>query len=153
MAAAPESLTQNAKLLAWIREAEDLCKPDSVHMCEGTQAEYKDLCDLLVEHGTFTRLNDKLRPNCFLARSHPSDVARVEDRTYHLLRGPGEAGPTNNWADPAEMKAKMRDMFEGCMKGRTMYVIPFAMGPLDSPFSKIGIEITDSATWWSTCAS
>jgi phosphoenolpyruvate carboxykinase (GTP) len=142
---APESLTQNEKLLAWIRDIADLCKPQSVQMCQGTQTEYKDLCDQLVEHGTFTKLNEELRPGCFLARSHPSDVARVEDRTYICTDEQSEAGPTNNWASVAEMKPKMRGMFAGCMAGRTMYVIPFSMGPVGSPFSKIGIEITDSA--------
>ncbi len=144
MAAAPESLTQNQELLAWIREIADLCKPDSVLMCEGTQAEYEELCDRLVEHGTFTKLNENLRPKSFLARSHPSDVARVEDRTYICTEKEVEAGPTNNWADSAEMKQKMKGMFAGCMAGRTMYVIPFSMGPVGSPFSKIGMEITDS---------
>jgi phosphoenolpyruvate carboxykinase (GTP) len=145
LAAAPETLTQNVKLLAWIREMADLCKPDSVQMCEGTPSEYKEMCDLLVKHGTFTKLNEKLRPDCFLARSHPSDVARVEDRTYICTDEQIEVGPTNNWASAAEMKPKMRDMFAGCMAGRIMYVIPFSMGPVGSPFSKIGIEISDSA--------
>jgi phosphoenolpyruvate carboxykinase (GTP) len=145
LAAAPESLTQNAKLLDWVSDIADLCKPESVRMCEGTQAEYKEMCDLLVAHGTFTKLNESLKPNSFLARSHPSDVARVEDRTYICTADKAEAGPTNNWASIAEMKPKMRDMFAGCMAGRTMYVIPFSMGPVGSPFSKIGIEITDSA--------
>jgi phosphoenolpyruvate carboxykinase (GTP) len=145
LAAAPETLTQNVKLLAWVSDMVELCKPDSVHMCEGTKAEYKTMCDLLVENGTFTKLNENLRPDCFLARSHPSDVARVEDRTYICTEDQAEAGPTNNWAAPGEMKQKMRNMFAGCMAGRTMYVIPFSMGPVGSPFSKIGVEITDSA--------
>jgi len=145
LAAAPETLTQNTKLLAWIDDMVELCKPDDVHVCVGTPAEYAELCDLMVEHGGYTRLNEKLRPNCFLARSHPSDVARVEDRTYICTDEEIEAGPTNNWAPADEMKEKMRGMFEGCMTGRTLYVIPFSMGPVGSPFSMIGVEITDSA--------
>jgi len=144
LAAAPEKLTQNQKLLDWIDEITDLCKPERVRICDGTQAEYEELCEMMVEQGSFTRLNEKLRPKCFLARSHPSDVARVEDRTYICTEEEIDAGPTNNWANATEMKEKMRGMFDGCMAGRTMYVIPFSMGPVGSPFSKIGIEITDS---------
>ena len=136
---------QNGELLAWLEDVKRLCKPEDVHMCDGSAEEYEQMCDSLVKHGTFTRLNENLRPNCFLARSHPSDVARVEDRTYICTHEQIEAGPTNNWADSAEMKVKMTDMFDGCMAGRTMYVIPFSMGPVGSPFSKIGIEVTDSA--------
>ena len=137
--------TNNAKLLAWVEEMVQLCQPANVHWCDGSEQENTGLCNLMVQHDTFTRLNDKLRPGCFLARSHPSDVARVEDRTYICSRTKEEAGPTNNWADPAEMRQKMRTLFKGCMAGRTMYIIPFAMGPLDSPIVKFGIEITDSA--------
>ncbi len=135
----------NGELRAWLEDVKRLCKPVDVHVCDGSAEEYKQMCDALVKHGTFTPLNETLRPNCFLARSHPSDVARVEDRTYISTPEKSEAGPTNNWADSTEMKAKMTGMFEGCMAGRTMYVIPFSMGPVGSPFSLVGIEVTDSA--------
>jgi phosphoenolpyruvate carboxykinase (GTP) len=145
MAAAIDALTQHKELLGWLREVVELCKPDSVYACDGSPEDYKNMCDLLVKQGTFTRLNDTLRPDCFLARSHPSDVARVEDRTYICTKEQVEVGPTNNWAPVGEMKRKMMRIFDGCMAGRTMYVIPFSMGPVGSPFSKIGIEVTDSA--------
>jgi phosphoenolpyruvate carboxykinase (GTP) len=136
--------TSKQKLIAWVQEMTGLCQPERVHWCDGSDAEYQSLCDAMVESGTFVRLNEKLRPNSFLARSHPSDVARVENRTFICAVTKDEAGPTNNWADPVEMKKAMLDRFNGCMKGRTMFVIPFAMGPLDSPICKIGIQITDS---------
>jgi len=136
--------TANKKLLAWVEEVVQLCRPAQVHWCDGSQEEYDKLCNLMVRGGTFTPLDDNLRPGCFLARSHPSDVARVEDRTYICSANKDEAGPTNNWADPAAMKEKLKGLFRGCMAGRTLYVIPFAMGPLDSPLCKIGIELTDS---------
>jgi phosphoenolpyruvate carboxykinase (GTP) len=144
LAAAIETLSQNAKLLAWLREVITLCKPDSVYTCDGSQADYAHMCDVMIKHGTFTKLNEKLRPNCYLARSHPSDVARVEDRTFICTAEQAEAGPTNNWAPADEMKRKLRQIFRGCMEGRTLYIIPFSMGPIGSPFSKIGIEVTDS---------
>lgn len=136
--------TENKRLIAWIEEVAQLTQPDRIQWCDGSDAEWTQLTELLVESGTFTRLNPEIRPNSFLARSNPTDVARVEDRTFICSVKEEDAGPTNNWVEPSEMKETLRNVFKGCMRGRTMYVVPFSMGPLGSAISALGVELTDS---------
>ncbi len=138
-------LTSNRHLIRWVEKMADLCRPESIHWVDGSAAEYEMICDRLVAAGTFVRLNKKHWPGCYYARSVPGDVARVEDRTFICSLSRDAAGPTNNWEDPFVMRRRLKQLFRGCMQGRTMYVLAFSMGPIGSPMSGIGVQLTDSA--------
>jgi phosphoenolpyruvate carboxykinase (GTP) len=143
MAVAPSTfsstipLSTNKHLIRWVEKMADLAKPTSIHWVDGSDEENESLCRQMVAAGTFTKLNEKLWPNCYYARSDAGDVARVEDRTFICSLSKENAGPTNNWVNPFEMRRKLKSLFRGCMRGRTMYVLPFSMGPMDSPLSQI----------------
>ncbi|HEY5779645.1 MAG TPA: hypothetical protein VIT00_12955, partial [Terrimicrobiaceae bacterium] len=140
----PRPLTKNKHLLKWIEKMASLTQPHSIHWVDGSQEEYEALCAQMVAGGTFIKLNEQLWPGCFYAKSDPSDVARVEDRTFICSLSKDNAGPTNNWVDPYEMRRKLKQLFAGCMRGRTMYVLPFSMGPIGSPMAQLGVQLTDS---------
>ena len=137
-------MTNNQKLLDWVQEMAEMCQPDQIYWCDGSEEENERLLKEMVASGAAVELDPEKKPGCYLFRSDPSDVARVEDRTFISSKRQEDAGPTNNWIDPTELKETMTKLYTGCMKGRTMYVIPFSMGPVGSPASKIGVVLTDS---------
>src|SRR5215469_15352958 len=140
-----QASSNHARLQGWVDEVSALTQPDEIHWCDGSDEEYDHLAQTLIAAGTFERLSSDDRANSYLALSDPADVARVEDRTFICSEREEDAGPTNNWRDPAEMRETLGELFKGCMKGRTMYVVPFSMGPLASEISEIGVQLTDSA--------
>ena len=145
---ATKPLSKNSHLLRWVEKMAELTQPEAIHWVDGSETERDFLYGQMVASGTLIKLNQELWPNCYYARSDPGDVARVEDRTFICSLSKDNAGPTNNWEDPYAMRRKLKQLFSGAMRGRTMYVLPFSMGPVGSPFSRVGVQLTDSPMWW-----